>query len=568
MAKEAKRVQVELEANSIEDYLNLFASVAVTLGNNAWQNLAAAFESKAIEKFGSAASVVANSLLLSAIGFGIVFLATGTISFDKLTPVQQAQFISQCVSVVVLLIQKGIRSGVAYQATGSLWEAMKVFFGKEITSSQEAISSVFGRWIACNSNIPRPSDLEILFDGAVDYEAQFEAEYPRLTQAFGRNVEEFMATCFAAAMAVVGIVLSAIALANSKTPLDMTMNSLFLASATLDLVAAAAGWAVSLGIEAIGALSVAAIATAAGALAIAVAIAGVIILIVILTQHKNPPDPTVNFVNSAAVKNGGFFMEYETAIDYFQVVNDEKGKPHDLGVSMLPNGLKDLYLKVSSEGSLSLAPLIYDYSTVLSVSTDYQGQSLFLTKVWDAQGKTQVLALTLDDNKQLKMASTIDDDKKRTQQRWVAITNGDVTKDKGHLMAASFTIYNQYWGTKYYLSGRGKSVAVGPMPQNLILHMQPMKPEMLSFPNISLTTFNKDCCFYPFLLQVGSISGQIWSINPTIPEWLELDKDKGTISQKSGVAPPVYPQTNFTIVVKNDVGSASAQFYIQVIKTD
>ena len=59
-------------------------------------------------------------------------------------------------------------------------------------------------------------------------------------------------------------------------------------------------------------------------------------------------------------------MEYETAIDYFQVVNDEKGMPRGLGVSMLPEGLKDLYLRVSSEGSLSLAPLSYGYSTVLS----------------------------------------------------------------------------------------------------------------------------------------------------------------------------------------------------------
>ena len=97
--------------------------------------------------------------------------------------------------------------------------------------------------------------------------------------------------------------------------------------------------------------------------------------------------------------------------------------------------------------------------------------------------------------------------------------------------------------------------------------MQPMKPEMLSFPNISLTTFDRDRRFYPYLLQVGSISGQIWSVNPTIPEWLELNADKGTISQKSGQAPPVYPQTNFTITVKNDFGSASAQFYIKVIKT-
>lgn len=49
------------------------------------------FGSKAIAKFGSAASLVANPLLLGC--FDIVFLATGTISFDKLTPVQQTQFI-------------------------------------------------------------------------------------------------------------------------------------------------------------------------------------------------------------------------------------------------------------------------------------------------------------------------------------------------------------------------------------------------------------------------------------------------------------------------------------------
>ena len=111
---------------------------------------------------------------------------------------------------------------------------------------------------------------------------------------------------------------------------------------------------------------------------------------------------------------------------------------------MLPNGLKDLYLRVSSEGSLSLAPLSYGCSTVLSVSTDYQGQFLFLTKVWDAQGKTQVLALTLDDNKQLKMVSTIHDDKKKTQQRWVATTNEDVTKDKGYLIAALEALAGKY----------------------------------------------------------------------------------------------------------------------------
>ena len=42
-------------------------------------------------------------------------------------------------------------------------------------------------------------------------------------------------------MAIVGIVLSALALAGSSSDLDKAMNSLFLASVGLDLVAVAAG---------------------------------------------------------------------------------------------------------------------------------------------------------------------------------------------------------------------------------------------------------------------------------------------------------------------------------------
>ena len=567
MAEEARRVQEELKVHSLQSYLDLFSSVAATLGSAAWTNIAKAFASKAITKFGAGASYVANGLLLGAVSFGICLLATGTISWDELTPAQQAQFITQCVSVVVLLVRKGIEGVVAYQATGSLWEAMKVLFGKEIAASQELIGSEFGRWIARNHSTPTPSDLEILFNETVDFEAQFEETFPRLTTAFGRNLSEFMATRFAAAMAVVGIVLSAISLANSSTGLETAMNSLFLASATLDLVAAAAGWAVSLGAETIGALSIATIATCASGLAIAAAIAGVIILIIIMSKHKDPPDPVADFVNSDAVKEAGFFMKYNAAIDYFDVINDEEGKPRDLGISMQPDGSND-YMRVSSEGSLSLATMSYGYDTVLSVSTDYQGQSIFLTKVWNAAGKMKALALTLDDNKQLKMATAIDDDSKKSQQRWVAITVGDVTKDdKEHLVSAQFTIYNAYWGPSYYLNISGSSISVGSTAQNWLLKMQPMKPEKLGFQNITLTTFDKDRRFYPHLLQVGSISGQKWSVTPTLPQWLELDTSKGTISQKSAQAPPEYPQTSFTITVQNDVGSASTKFYIKVKKT-
>ena len=322
MAKQAKDVQEGLKVTSIMGFLRIFASAAATVNSNTWEDIVAKFESQAIAKLGPVVSALANISLLGAVAFGIVNLANGRISFDELKPEQQALFIGQSVNVVVLFSRKGIRSGMAYQAIGSLWEAMKVFFEKEITSSQVAISSVFGRWIVHNSKTPRPSDLQILFGEVVDHAAQFEAQYPRLTKVFGRNIEEFMATRFSAAMAVVGIVSSAIALGNSETPLETAMNSLFLASATLELVAVAARWAVS---AIRGACSFVRMLSAAGYLGIAAAVAGVIILIIIL--NKTIHDPIETFVNSADVKNGGFFMEYETAIDYFQVVNDEKGIP-------------------------------------------------------------------------------------------------------------------------------------------------------------------------------------------------------------------------------------------------
>jgi hypothetical protein len=565
MQKEAKKVAEELKVHSLQDYLNIFNSVAGVLGNSGWQNLAQMFESKAVGMFGSAASYVANMLSLSAVSFGIYFLASGTINWNELTAVQQADFIASCVKGLVLLVRRGISAVVAYQAGDGLWEAFKVLFGKEISASQDAIGSAFGRWIARNSSTPKPTDLDILF-GAVDHEAEFKATYPRLAKAVGRNLEEFMATRFAAAMAIVGIVLSAISLKNSSTPLETAMNRLFLASATLDLVAALAGWLISLEIKSIGALSIATIASLASGLAIAAAIAGIIIMLVMMFTHKNPPDPVEEFTNSEAVKNAGLFMQYSAAIDDFQVITDDKKKPRDLGVSIEPEG-SSYYLNCTSDGSLQLGALTHGYDSVLSVATDAQGHSIFLTEIWDANSKSSIVALTLDDSKSVKMASKISSKDKAAQQQWIATCMGDVRKDeKGHLTAACFTIHNVFGGEDYYLNGSGRTISVSKNQQKWMLSMQPMKPEMLSFKNISLSTLDKDRKFYPFLLQVGSVSGEMWSVEPALPDWLSLNIETGIISQKSGVAPPVYSQTNYTITVTNNYGSANAEFYIKVEK--
>ena len=562
MADEAKKVQEELRVNSLQNYLDLFSSISATLGSNAWANLADAFESKAIEKFGKFASTVSNLLLLGAVSFGIMFLASGTISWSELTVAQQAQFVSQCVSVVVLLVKKGIQARVAYESTQSLWEAMKVFFGKELTASMDSVTSSFSKWIVRNENSAAIEGMALLEE--LQGMQELDGKYSTMVKYFGRNLEEFMATRFAAAMAIVGIVLSALSLADSSTDLDKAMNSLFLASAGLDLVAAAAGWAVSLGVESIGALSVSLIASLASGLAIAAAVAGVIVMIVLLTQHHDPPDLVQEFTESQEVKSGGYYMEHDTDIDYFSVIYDKDGNDRELGFSMQPKD-DSYYLNVSSDGSLSLGALTHGYDSVLSISTDYMGNSRIATKVWDASYSPQVLLLTIDDGQAVKMASQINDDQKKSQQQWKTSCNGDVKKDDaGNLLSASFTIYNVQGGTKYYLTGSSRSVSATTTPSTWTLQMQSMKPDVLTFPDVSLSTSDRDRKFYPYLLQPGSHSGQTWSVNPPLPDWLQINVDKGIILQKSGVAPPVYAEQTFTIKVNNNFGEAQTTFKVLV----
>lgn len=119
-------------------------------------------------------------------------------------------------------------------------------------------------------------------------EPAFEDQYPRLCNFFGRSMDEFMTTRFAAVMSIIGIVLSAIGLADSTTPLDKVMNSMFLLSSILDLVAAASEWVIAAGVEEIGFLSIASISSLAGPLAILAAVVGVIIMLVELFTHKEP----------------------------------------------------------------------------------------------------------------------------------------------------------------------------------------------------------------------------------------------------------------------------------------
>ena len=71
-------------------------------------------------------------------------------------------------------------------------------------------------------------------------------DYPRFTKIISNSLEKFMATRVSAAMAIVGIVLSALGMTDTYTPLES--RRLFI-SLTLDHAKAAAEWFISAGID-------------------------------------------------------------------------------------------------------------------------------------------------------------------------------------------------------------------------------------------------------------------------------------------------------------------------------
>ena len=563
--KRVQEVLAALEKNTIQEYMGVLQNV-ISVSRD-WASISKNFKSAALKKFGTIATGIIDTMIAGLAAYAIVQVCTGMVKWSDLSLSEQIGFVQKCFLLVSTLIRKGIEAAVTYEATGTLWEAFKVFLGKDMQVYQDSISSALGKWVTNNSSRLAPDEfgLRALFHEG----PKFEEEYPKVTKYLGKSLDEFMATRFAAAMAIVGIIINAFGIHEATSPLDKAMNWMFLLSSILDIVAAAANWIIAAGIKA-GASAISTIASLAGPLAIFAAIVGIVLMLVQMFTTKKPPNPIDQFVNRDDVKSCGLYMQYETSIDYFQLVSDkDTSQIRNVGVTFSPKD-SQLCLTVGPDGSLSLGNGSYSFSTVLSLDVDYQGYSYILTEIVKKKGDTEytrsVVGLTLNDNNTVCMGKALTSDKQNAQI-WVAICTGDVIYDdpneKSHVVSASFTVENL--GRKgTYLTVSNGQITTSAQATPWTLTMTGMKPDYLIFRDINLFVSDKDRSFSPYLLQTGSLSNRTWSV-PNLPSFLTINDKTGQISQKTALAPPEFSKKTFTITVKNDFGSVSADFSIQVI---
>lgn len=566
MQERAREVQEALEQKRVEVVLELFASTAsVFVGIYGWQNLAKKFEQSLPKIVNKVPAGVAKLITCAACACGIYGFVVGVKNWDDLDGTEKTALLEGATATFVQIAAALVRRGVAYPAIFSAENTyaggFKAIFGAEISGiSETRVSGGFAKWLVSSGDAEVEVESE-MFGNLFSESA--EEGLDLVTACFGRNLDSFIATRLGAMFAVVNIVLSSMALAGAKDAEETAADALMVTSASLDLIAAAGGWAVDFGLATIGGLAVTTLVAVVSVVAVLLAIAGIVIMLV--EMYRKPPDPIETFAKKQAAE-AGLYMPQSAAIDSIQAYQ-APGQPQRLGVAFMSDGEEDRCL-VLNAGPDSIGPVTNDYDTCLQLATNAYGWAQIGTLAGEGESQRTVL-LTCDDGRAVSGVPVLAEQAKASQQQWIAELTGGVTWHEENVEAANFTLYNAYWytkaGEKLYLRPQGTAVGVGTEAAEWRLALRTMRPAGLTMEDVVLYPDQRDQSFMPYLAQPGS-APRTWSLTPSLPSFLGFDSESGAVSQLPGVAPLLTAKTAFETKVQNEIGEDSAGFTLEVVE--
>ena len=579
MAEAANELQAQIELNNLQPYFDIFNMVVQQNPGGSWSNFVDLFTNEITKKVGKGALKVANLFVTGVAATSIIFVITGTTKWSDMTKVDQASFVVLSFSLFQKLsfgVIKGvIKAKAAFVASGGSWvDSVSTFFlGKWKFPAQPAeyLESGFAKWLVDTKGPSGQAGTTALLAAENAEEIMVtERSMSKMERAFGKNLNEFVATRLAAVFATINIVLSAIQLSNSDTGIEKAMNSMFLISGILEMVSIVGTWAISAASIAAGS-TLATVFGVASALGVIAAVVGTIIMVVILATHKDPPTPLENFVNDQAAK-AGYKMDKGVDIDYFQPSSIDD-QINALGIAISETSGYDKCIRALPDHTLDLSTLSYGSDTVWEIDTDQFGYAKFATTIYPKETTSVSILLKLKNGKLIGEGSVAEEDE--NSYKWVCGITGEpvyttTSQEIGgnnvtqkFLQSATFTIKNfasSKKGIDDYLNIVNGKLVVNENPTEWVLSMQGMKPSHLTYQDFILNSYYKTAASYPKLDQPGSDYGKKWSITPALPDFLEFDTQTGTISQKG---PVVNFTGNFTVTVTNHYGSAKATFMVK-----
>lgn len=568
----------------ISEVLTMLRAAAATIGATySWTRMTAKFSSTCAQVFANLPTYLPHLILGASLGLLIMFFITGQVKASDVPP-QDWLFIGTVgvgviAQFVLTMVQRGLAVGDVVGANSSFWMRLKSFFDPRLlTDAQVANSTGLRAWLVGNANLTTEIEEHLWnaqmfgYAGMAQEVAEHAGQASRLRTVqvvFGNNLDEFLATRVAAAMAVLAIVMSAIELAKGGVPLQLAANTMFLLAATLDLVAAIGTWVLAYyaGAElTAGLMLISTMLPWVAMAAVAAMVAGAIMLLV--WMFKPQPSPVETFARDKA---GAFFSPHRAAVDDFNVYQPDS-EPQRAGVMIGVDGLKQV-LRVDDNGAVRQAAFDATGNTAFYLRCDELGRVTIGAPTVTADGRPALLVLATDDKGNLvTVAGSNDTLGHDPKQLWLADIQGDGSyeKDKGgnpHLRSAPFVVRSAHWDAKQkprYLTAKdgGWTLTQDP-PTPLTLKMVTTAPQQLKMQDVVWYSNQHDAVRRPSLLIPGSLP-RTWSVTPDLPNGIELDPATGAVGMVRGATVPASPRKSYQLRATNAAGHAAVSFNLEV----
>lgn len=572
----------QLQENATQDLIDkvlqiLHASAAVGHGVYEWVHVASRFENTFGRVFAHIPSAVGKLIALAGAGAMVGFFVLGAADFTKLSAAEQALVVvggANAVAQLVLpILQRGLALGAVWDPSVRWWSNLRKFFSpKLIDDALTKTSSAARVWLMSNKGgavgykipIRQAFAARSLFtaNSALPFGQRFKLA------VMGRNLGQFTARLLGSAFAIIGIVLSSIALSQENEPLELAANILFLTASILELVAIVGGWAVAGSAVAVGGMLVSTIFAIVSVVGVIALVAGIILIAILMSRPQETP------VEKFAKSSGTFYMPFKTAIEYFQVYQPA-GQPQRAGVAVLAGGDADRALKIGSDGSVRVTPYDGTGHTAFYVSTDSTGRVQIGAPILDGKDVPVLYALAVEDTGAVVAKSASGKDASLdTHLLWYTEVVGDGTYEESasgtrDLRAAPFRLYtalNDGTSKRRYLDvdGAGGWKLTDGDGVTVTLKMEVVKPAELTMSDVTWYTIEHDQRAEA-ALQVPGSEPRTWSIEPELPDGLEFLPQEGAVRMRTGVDVPPAAKQTFKLTCSNDVGTVSTDFSLAVL---
>jgi len=572
----------QLKQNATQDLIDkvlqiLHASAAVGHGVYEWVHVASRFENTFGRVFAHLPAAVGKMIALAGAGAMIGFFLLGAADFGKLSPAEQALVVVGGASAVAQLalpiLQRGLALGAVWDPSVRWWSNLRKFFSpKLIDDALTKTSSAARIWLMSNKGSAMGYQVPIkqafaarsLFtaNSALPFGQRFKLA------VMGRNLGQFTARLLGSAFAIIGIVLSSIALSQENEPLELAANILFLTASVLELVAIVGGWAVAGSAVAVGGLLVSTIFAIVSVVGVIALVAGIILIAILMSR------PTESPVETFAKSSGTFYMPFKTAIEYFQVYQPA-GQPQRAGVAVLAGGDAGRALKLGSDGSARVAPYDGTGHTAFYISTDSTGRVQIAAPILDSKNVPVLYALAAEDTGAVVAKGASGKDASLdTHLLWYTEVVGEGTYEESgsgnrELRAAPFKLYtalNDGTSKRRYLdvgADGGWTLREGD-GVTVTLKMEVVKPAELTMADITWYTVEHNQRADAALQVPGSLPRK-WTVEPHLPDGIEFLPEDGAVQMREGVDVPPASKQAFKLTCSNDVGTVSTEFSLSVL---